>query len=117
MHATHLECANCQEQYDAGKLNNVCVKCGKPLLARYDLPRISRIMTQAALRSRKADLWRYREVLPVRDEENIVSLGEGWTPLLSAPRLGAELGLSALFIKDESLNPTASFKARGMSVA
>jgi threonine synthase len=117
MHATHLECANCGEKHDAAKLNNVCVKCGKPLLARYDLQRIGKIMTKAALRFRKADLWRYREVLPVREEENIVSLGEGWTPLLEAPRLGKELGLSALFIKDESVNPTGSFKARGMAVA
>lgn len=117
MHATHLECANCGEKYDAAKLNNVCVKCGKPLLARYDLHRIAKIMTKAALRFRKADLWRYREVLPVREEENIVSLGEGWTPLLEAPRLGGQLGLGALFIKDESVNPTGSFKARGMAVA
>jgi len=117
MHATHLECANCGEKHDATRLNNVCVKCGKPLLARYDLGRIAKIMTKAALRFRKADLWRYREVLPVREEENIVSLGEGWTPLLEAPRLGRQLGLNALFIKDESVNPTGSFKARGMAVA
>jgi len=117
MHATHLECANCQERHEADQLQNVCLKCGKPLLARYDLARISKIMTKAALRMRAADLWRYREVLPVRYEENIVSLGEGWTPLLRAPRLAATLGMTALFIKDESLNPTASFKARGMAVA
>lgn len=117
MHATHLECAGCHAEYDPTGIHNLCVKCGKPLLARYDLPRISRIMTKAAMRTREASLWRYREVLPVRREENIVSLGEGWTPLLPAPRLGASLGMSSLFIKDESVNPTGSFKARGMSVA
>ena len=117
MHATHLECANCHAEHDAGKLQNLCVKCGKPLFARYDLPRISRVVTKAALRTRNADLWRYRELLPVRNEENIVTLGEGWTPLLPAPRLGASLGMSSLFIKDESVNPTGSFKARGMAMA
>src|SRR5947207_13466091 len=117
MQATHLECASCHTEYEADKLQNLCAKCGKPLLARYDLTRISKILTKAALRTRNADLWRYREVLPVRREENIVSLGEGWTPLLAAPRLGDALGMSALYIKDESVNPTGSFKARGMSVA
>jgi threonine synthase len=117
MHATHLECSSCHAEYPADKLLNLCTKCGKPLFARYDLTRISKIMTKAALRTRNADLWRYREVLPVRREENIVSLGEGMTPLLAAPRLGASLGMRALFIKDESVNPTGSFKARGMSVA
>ena len=117
MQATHLECASCHAEYEADKLQNLCAKCGKPLLARYDLTRISKILTKAALRTRNADLWRYRELLPVRNEENIVSLGEGWTPLLAAPRLGDALGMSALYIKDESVNPTGSFKARGMSVA
>jgi len=117
MHATHLECANCHERYEADKLHNVCAKCGKPLLARYDLLRISKILTKAALRMRPPDLWRYRELLPVRYEENIVSLGEGFTPLVHAPKLGEELGLSALYIKDESVNPTGSFKARGMAMA
>ncbi|MBA3645956.1 MAG: threonine synthase [Gemmatimonadaceae bacterium] len=117
MHATHLECANCHIEHDAAKLQNLCVKCGKPLFARYDLTRISKILTKAVLRSRNADLWRYRELLPVRSEENIVTLGEGWTPLLPAPRLAASLGMSALFIKEESVNPTGSFKARGMAMA
>ncbi|MDQ6717101.1 MAG: threonine synthase, partial [Gemmatimonadota bacterium] len=117
MHATHLECANCHAEYSATELHNLCTKCGKPLLARYDLTRISKILTKAALRTRNADLWRYRELLPVRNEENIVCLGEGWTPLLSAPRLGKALGMDSLFIKDESVNPTGSFKARGMALA
>jgi threonine synthase len=91
--------------------------CGKPLLVRYDLERAARSLTRESLEGRRADLWRYREVLPVGHEENIVSLGEGWTPLLPAARLGESLGLRRLFIKDESQNPTQSFKARGMAAA
>jgi len=117
MHATHLECASCHTEHDSTKLQNLCVKCGKPLFARYDLTRISKVLTKPGLRTRNPDLWRYRELLPVRHEENIVTLGEGMTPLLSAPRLGAALGMRSLFIKDESVNPTGSFKARGMALA
>ena len=114
---TRLECSACGAQYEAGHLYNVCIKCGKPLLVRYDLARASKSLTRDALTSRRADMWRYREVLPVENDANIISLGEGWTPLLSAPRLGNSLGMTRLIIKDESLNPTQSFKARGMSVA
>src|SRR6476619_6753557 len=114
---TRLECSACGTQYEAGHLYNVCIKCGKPLLVRYDLARASKSLTMDALASRRADMWRYREVMPVESDGNIISLGEGWTPLLSAPRLGASLGMTKLYIKDESLNPTQSFKARGMSVA
>lgn len=96
---------------------NLCRECGKPLLVRYDLARAARTLTKESLCGRRADLWRYREVLPVENDENIVSLGEGWTPLLVAERLGKQLGLDALYIKDESQNPTQSFKARGMSAA
>jgi threonine synthase len=84
---------------------------------RYDLKRIAKFLTRQTLYARRSDLWRYREVLPVRREENIVCLGEGWTPLHRAKNLGAALGMSELFVKDESLNPTQSFKARGMAVA
>jgi threonine synthase len=87
------------------------------LLVRYDLEHAARTLTKESLKGRRADLWRYKEVLPVEREENIVSLGEGWTPLLRAERLGRALGLKQLYIKDESLNPTQSFKARGMSAA
>ena len=117
MHVKNLECANCHREYDAGELHNLCTECGKPLLVRYDLRRISKFLSRQSLFARRADLWRYRELLPVRREDNIVSLGEGWTPLLHAKRLGRTLGMTALYIKDESLNPTQSFKARGMSVA
>jgi threonine synthase len=87
------------------------------LLVRYDLERAAQSLTKESLKTRRADLWRYREVLPVETDAHIVSLGEGWTPLLRAQRLGAKVGLDELYIKDESQNPTGSFKARGMSAA
>lgn len=117
MHVTNLECSFCHREFEARRLHNVCTECGKPLFVRYDLKRIAKFLTRQALYARRSDLWRYREMLPVRREDNIVSLGEGWTPLLHAKKLGASLGVSQLFVKDESLNPTQSFKARGMSVA
>lgn len=117
MNVTHLECAACGLKHEARRLHNLCTECGKPLLVRYDLEKAARTLTKKSLRTRRADLWRYREVLPVEHDENIVSLGEGWTPLLHAERLGAQLGMKKLFIKDESQNPTQSFKARGMTTA
>ena len=117
MHVKNLECSFCHREYEARRLQNVCTECGKPLLVRYDLKRIAKFLTRQALYARRSDLWRYREMLPVRREDNIVTLGEGWTPLLPARTLGASLGMSHLLIKDESQNPTQSFKARGMSVA
>lgn len=117
MNITHLECAACGLHHEAQRLHNLCRECGKPLLVRYDLQKAGRTLTKESLKGRRADLWRYREVLPVERDEDIVSLGEGWTPLLRAERLGRKLGLSELFIKDESQNPTQSFKARGMATA
>ncbi|MFL5501819.1 MAG: threonine synthase [Gemmatimonadaceae bacterium] len=117
MHVKNLECAFCHREYEARRVYNVCAECGKPLLVRYDLKRISKILSRQTLYARRADLWRYRELLPVRREENIVSLGEGWTPLQHVKNLGAAVGIAELYVKDESLNPTQSFKARGMSVA
>jgi threonine synthase len=117
MNVTHLECAACHLEHEARRLLNLCRECGKPLLVRYDLERAAQTLTRESLSGRRADLWRYREVLPVENDENIVSLGEGWTPLLRADRLGKQLGFDELFIKDESQNPTQSFKARGMSAA
>ncbi|HVF57821.1 MAG TPA: threonine synthase [Pyrinomonadaceae bacterium] len=117
MNVTHLECAACGLRHEARRLHNLCTECGKPLLVRYDLGVASRSLTKETLPGRRNDLWRYREVLPVEHDENIVSLGEGLTPLVRASRLGASLGLTALYIKDESQNPTGSFKARGMSAA
>ena len=117
MHLTHLACTRCGKHHDAALPHNVSSCCAKPLFARYDLAAAGRTLTRDALRTRDRSLWRYREVLPVRREEDIVTLGEGWTPLLPAPRLGARHGLSRLFIKDEAQNPTGSFKARGMTTA
>jgi len=117
MNVTHLECAACHLRHEARRLLNLCRECGKPLLVRYDLEAAANTLTRESLTGRRPDLWRYREVLPVDDDANIVSLGEGWTPLLHAERLGKELGIKDLYIKDESQNPTQSFKARGMSAA
>src|SRR5215472_576097 len=117
MNVTHLECALCGLEHKAQSLHNLCTKCGKPLLVRYDLARAAKELKKESLTSRRADLWRYREVLPVADDANIVSLGEGWTPLLHAAQLGRRMEMNGLYIKDESLNPTQSFKARGMATA
>ncbi|HEY8166805.1 MAG TPA: threonine synthase [Gemmatimonadaceae bacterium] len=116
-YVTHLECGYCGTRHSAEKLINVCTKCGRPLLARYDLAGIAQDVSPDAFSSRRADQWRYAEVMPMDDPEQIVSLGEGWTPLVHAERLGERLDMPELYIKDESVNPTGSFKARGMSVA
>jgi threonine synthase len=108
-----LECSACGKKYDATKEQHLCT-CGKPLLARYDLKRAAGTFTLATLKDRPRNLWRYAEVLP---DDPPVSLGEGMTPLVHAKRLGASMGLENLYVKDEGLNPTGSFKARGMSAA
>ncbi|HEU4836879.1 MAG TPA: threonine synthase [Pyrinomonadaceae bacterium] len=117
MNVTHLECGLCGLEHEARRLHNLCTACGKPLLVRYDLERVRMFLTKESLAARRPDLWRYREVLPVDNDNNIVSLGEGWTPLLRATRLGRRAGIQDLYIKDESQNPTQSFKARGMATA
>jgi threonine synthase len=114
---THLECGLCGHQYDADQLWNLCPACGKPLLARYDLQAAGQALNRKDLAGREPTLWRYRELLPVRDPRFSLSLGEGWTPLVQATRLGQVTGFEDLFIKDEGLNPTGSFKARGLAVA
>ena len=116
MNVTNLYCSACGANYEARKLHNLC-KCGKPLLVAYDLEKAGKTLTKEALRSRVPTLWRYEEVLPVENYKNRLSLGEGMTPLHRAEKLGDKFGMPQLYIKDESLNPTASFKARGMSVA
>src|SRR5215813_8325671 len=116
MNVTHLYCSACGTERDAKQLVNLC-DCGKPLMVAYDLERAALTLRKELLGGRESSLWRYREVLPVEDERNRLTLGEGWTPLVHAERLGAQLGMPRLYIKDESLNPTQSFKARGMAVA
>ncbi len=111
---THLECGACDKRHDADQLHNLSSCCAKPLLARYDLAAAQSI--KGDLNNRRPDLWRYEEVLPIRDEQFAIKLGEGWTPLLTVPKLAQDLGLSRLSIKDESFNPTGSFKARGLGV-
>ena len=102
--------------YDPNEVHHLC-QCGAPLFARYDLERLARTWRPADLTSRPPSLWRFREVLPIGDSEQPVTLGEGMTPLVRARRLEDAVGLRTVYIKDESLNPTNSFKARGLSVA
>lgn len=106
---SHLECSACNKRHDADKAINLC-DCGASLLCRYDLKPFD-------AHTNRRDLWRYFEVLPVRHPDNVVSLGEGGTPLVEAPRLAKMVGIRKLWIKDEGTNPTGSFKARGMAVA
>jgi threonine synthase len=116
MNVSHLHCSACDKKYPPNQLYNLCA-CGKPLLVAYDLGAAATTFTKQSLHGRVPTLWRYQEVLPVEHLHNRVSLGEGMTPLHKAERLGKKYGVRQLFIKDESLNPTASFKARGMAVA
>jgi threonine synthase len=117
MNVTHLYCSACAAEYASDKLYNLCAACGKPLFVAYDLEKARETLTKESLESRVPTLWRYEEVLPVKDKQNQISLGEGMTPLHKAETLGARYGLKCLYIKDESANPTQSFKARGMAVA
>jgi len=117
MFLTHLSCAACNTRFSPDVLRNLCLACGKPLLAGYDLAAVGATLDRRALAGREASLWRYRELLPLPAAAEPVTLGEGFTPLLPAPRLGAALELDRLYVKDEAINPTGSFKARGMAVA
>ncbi len=113
---THLECSRCEKSYEAGQVLNLCV-CGGPLLVRYDLEKARQSWNRAWINNGPSTLWRYQPVLPVNKPESIVSLGEGFTPLVRARRLDQRLGAKELWIKDEGINPTGSFKARGMACA
>jgi threonine synthase len=115
--ALHLECTACGAAYPSEALRRLSPCCEKPLYARYDLDAVGRRLDRDALAGRSADLWRYAELLPVRDPAHAVRLGEGWTPLLDAPRLAERLGVARCLVKDEGQNPTASFKARGLCMA
>ncbi|NUB02938.1 threonine synthase [Azospirillum melinis] len=113
---THLECAYTGERYEADTIHNLS-RAGKPLLVRYDLNGVKQALTKSSLSERPQDLWRYRELLPVRKVEDIVSLGEAVTPLVPLPRLAKRLGAAELLVKDEGRLPTGSFKARGLVMA
>ena len=117
MFLTHLSCTACGLRHEWSILQNLCTACQKPLFPIYDLARAGRVLKREALVRREKSLWRYREVLPLPLHIEPISLGEGGTPLLRAARYGMELGLPNLWVKDESQNPTQSFKARGMAVA
>jgi threonine synthase len=112
---SHLECSRCHTHYDADVAVHLC-SCGYPLLARYDLDAVHAHLSKEMLQFREPSLWRYHELLPVRNVDNSVTLGEGMTPLLPLKRLGRKLGIPQLFVKDEGVLPTGSFKARGAAV-
>ena len=113
---THLECSLCGKRYEAGKIHNLC-QCGGPLLVRYDLQKARESWNRDWIANGPSSMWRYAPVLPVSKPSAIVSLGEGMTPLIQTKRLGARLGANDLWVKDEGVNPTGSFKARGLSCA
>jgi threonine synthase len=113
---THLECSECGKTREAGQIHNLC-ECGGPLLVLYDLDRARETWSRDSVAKGPTNMWRYAPVLPVRNETSIVSLGEGMTPILRTRRLGERLGAHDLWVKDEGINPTGSFKARGLSCA
>jgi threonine synthase len=114
---TELVCGLCGKIHAKSQLQTVCQSCGRPLLAAYDLSSVSAVLKKEQLAGRGPSLWRYREILPLSLDAEPVTFSEGWTPLLPADRLAQKFDLRYVWIKDESRNPTASFKARGMSVA
>jgi len=113
----HLQCSDCSTIYDPDQVQTFCPICQAPLLAKYDLEGARAHLDRDEIRRRSSGMWRWRELLPVKDPANIVHLGEGDTPLLKVPRLGTSLGLTNLYVKDEGMNPTGSFKARGLAAA
>jgi len=112
---SHLHCPKCRAVYPADEVQQLCA-CGSPLLAAYDLDDVKKRLTPELLSRRPPDLWRYHELLPVRAGKHVVTLGEGMTPLLPMPRIGAEMGIRRLYMKDEGILPTGTFKARGAAV-
>jgi threonine synthase len=115
MYVSRLECPKCNTTYESQQRIQLC-RCGSPLLVRYDLKKLKRAFRKKALVSRRENLWRYRELLPINNAENIVSLGEGMTPLIHLKNSGPRLGVNHLYLKDEGLIPTGTFKARGAAV-
>src|SRR2546430_2542215 len=114
---SHVECTICGDRQEPKRLLTVCARCGQMLVVRYDLERVKTSVSKDALRQRPPGMYRFRELTPLDDGEEPVTLGEGGTPLLPLSRLGAHLGLRRLFAKDEGQNPTGSFKARGLGMA
>jgi len=114
---TILECYQCKKIFDASIIQTFCTDCRAPLFARFDLDKGLDTLDRDEFRTRPGGMWRWHELLPVHNPENMIYLGEGDTPILHLPNLGADLGMSRLYVKDESLNPTGTFKARGLSAA
>lgn len=114
-YATHLFCPKCGKTYNINEVNHLCA-CGSPLLVAYDLEKAKKQFTKETLKDRDQNLWRYREILPVFDDKNIVTLGEGYTPLLHLERAGEKSDIKNLYLKDEGIIPTGTFKARGAAV-
>ncbi|WP_411346758.1 threonine synthase [Paenibacillus sp. WLX1005] len=114
-YVSHLQCPVCQTQYDTEHIHQLCA-CGSPLLVEYNLEQLKQEVKREDIQQRNPDLWRYHELLPVSSSEHVVTLGEGMTPLLHLPTLGERYGINHLYMKDESLVPSGSFKARGAAV-
>jgi len=116
-HLSYLKCSGCGRDFSPWEIHTYCPDCQSPLLATYDLKQVRDQVDRDEISRRRRGMWRWREILPITNPENIVFLGEGDTALLKVPNLGNELGLTNLFVKDESTNPTGSFKARGLAAA
>jgi len=115
MYVSHLLCPKCKKTYESETLIQLC-ECGAPLLVAYNLEKVKAVFNKEMLKEREPNLWRYLELLPVKDPKNIISLGEGMTPLLHLKRLGKEVGIENLYLKDEGIIPTGTFKARGAAM-
>lgn len=116
MYMSHLECPKCQFKTEPHKFMQLCPECGAPLLVRYDLEKVKASVKKEDLLQRQPDLWRYKELLPLVDESNKVSLGEGMTPLIHTGKIGKEIGVPNLYVKDEGIIPSGTFKSRGAAV-
>ncbi|MBQ7370667.1 MAG: threonine synthase [Blautia sp.] len=114
-YAAQLVCPKCKKNYDLHQVQQLCT-CGSPLLVQYDLEKAKGHITRETFRGREASLWRYQELLPVQDTENIISLGEGFTPVIPLAKAGKKHGIPNLYLKDEGVIPTGTFKARGAAV-
>ncbi|MHA1347164.1 MAG: threonine synthase [Candidatus Heimdallarchaeaceae archaeon] len=113
---THLKCTKCGKEYDSTEVHKLC-SCGKVLFAEYDIEKAKETISLDSINKRRYDIWRFHEIMPVLEEKNRFTLGEGWTPLVKLPNLGEKLELNNLYVKDEGLNPTGSFKSRGLCAA
>ncbi len=116
-YVNYLKCSYCGKRLEPNLIWNLCPVCGKPIIVIYNLKQLRKVLRRDDLLSRAPNIWRYQELLPIDDPDNILSLGEGYTPLIYTRELGRQFGFYNLFIKDEAQNPTGSFKARGLSVA